>query len=581
MLRKLNKQGYILILILMLNLFLNVYGINWGLPNRWNVDEQVATSLRMLHEKSIVTSDDFGHPTFYYFFLILVLSLFIIFLKFIGYPLATVESAAAVSWIKLTFVAPDFAKGIYFIARFASCLLGVFSVYMVYLIGKRIFNKTTGLLSAAVLSMTMGFAAINHFAKYDSLLHLLMLITIYFCIKAIQGRDFKKYIFLASFFAGISMATKYNGAILVNSIITAYLLHKKREAGVSFKKITSFLFDKIVLGIAGLYILGNLIVWPGLLLNFREYLNSFLYYGTLRAGSPYVLYHSYYVNMVNYFIQITLIFGIPIFIFAIIGTVGYLFKLKKVSAEILILLVIIIPYFLIISSDRHMYHPCTRYIIAIIPFLSLFAGKALNSFLEYGINRILKILVIAFIFIFSFFYTLSADLTFVKDDTRYKATKWVLKNLPENSSIEMLDQIDWLVAADKIVSAYNINFFGNSSKDNVTRIKFKVLRSSNFREDYFKKLNISGIRRDYIMLVFLNASDIPYGAIDTVLTEESKFKYNLVNGKLNYRLVKQFSHPNDKLKSSLIRGLSLPRNIFWNPNPTDYTSPTILIFKKI
>ena len=49
---------YALILALVAALFLSLYGLNWGLPSRWCVDEPVARALKMIAAKSIVPLDD-------------------------------------------------------------------------------------------------------------------------------------------------------------------------------------------------------------------------------------------------------------------------------------------------------------------------------------------------------------------------------------------------------------------------------------------------------------------------------------------------------------------------------------------
>ena len=62
------KQAtWILAFILFLYFTLTVYGITWGLPDRWNVDEQVAKTLRLIHSKSPLTLVDETHPQFYNF----------------------------------------------------------------------------------------------------------------------------------------------------------------------------------------------------------------------------------------------------------------------------------------------------------------------------------------------------------------------------------------------------------------------------------------------------------------------------------------------------------------------------------
>src|SRR3990167_8552207 len=55
--------------IVALNVALTVYGLGWGLPDRWCLDEQVASSLRLLQSRSVLTVVSVIHPQLYNFFL--------------------------------------------------------------------------------------------------------------------------------------------------------------------------------------------------------------------------------------------------------------------------------------------------------------------------------------------------------------------------------------------------------------------------------------------------------------------------------------------------------------------------------
>ena len=75
----LDRESKILIAILLLSIFLNILGVNWGLPDRWNVDEPVAAALKMAYNKQLIPVDDPYHPTFYHFFLIFFMVFLLIY----------------------------------------------------------------------------------------------------------------------------------------------------------------------------------------------------------------------------------------------------------------------------------------------------------------------------------------------------------------------------------------------------------------------------------------------------------------------------------------------------------------------
>ncbi len=64
------KIRLILIALIMMNLFLNIYGNDWVLPSRWYVDEKVSNILHMINDRTLVDVYDFHyHPTGYQLFL--------------------------------------------------------------------------------------------------------------------------------------------------------------------------------------------------------------------------------------------------------------------------------------------------------------------------------------------------------------------------------------------------------------------------------------------------------------------------------------------------------------------------------
>jgi len=91
------------------------------------------------------------------------------YLKLSGYPIEALKRRGFRIMDAYAKLFPDFAVNIYLYSRALSALLGALTVFLIYLIGKKIFNEKAGLLSAAFLAVTMGFAGVNHFAKTQAL----------------------------------------------------------------------------------------------------------------------------------------------------------------------------------------------------------------------------------------------------------------------------------------------------------------------------------------------------------------------------------------------------------------------------
>lgn len=570
-----NKR-LILLAILLLGFILSSYGINWGLPHRWNVDEQVATALRMVGEKSFVPYD-LSHPPLYLYCLIIFLSPYFILLKIINFPFDFIVSAASISWLKLSLVVPEFATSVFLIARMLSAVFGVLTIYAVFLIGKQLYDENTGLISALTLSLCMGFASANHFAQGTSLVNFLYAVTVFFCLKAVDSSDSRKNFFIASFLAGLSLSAKYNGAILIFPLLMASIfIYRKNSPGSNRMNNLSvargMILDKNNRKGVLCYLAGVLLGWPTLITNLKGYYKLFLSenfkflftnhqdYAALKIKTSYVY------GIFNYLKETMHIFGLPISLFVIGGLFYCAFLLFKKNTfikkeKLALILISVLPYFLIVSSfHRPVY---IKYLILVVPVMAVTGGIAIYKFL--GVARFLKFkyFIVVVSFIFSFFYTLSSDLVFAKKDTRYEATDWITKNIANESTIEIFTQPSWVLSSS-IFPKHNIIFLGESSFGTKNLNIYKAFKNSHLTyaglESYFKEISKKMTHSDYILIPYFSDID------NYLLTgpEGDKFIYNLLNEKLNYKLVKEFSSKG---------------HWYWDTK-TDYTSPTILIFKK-
>jgi len=573
-----NKENIFFSLILILNLILTIYGNNWGLPDRWNVDESVATSLKMAAQKTILPPKNDTHPTFYYFFLMLVLSPYIFYLKLSGFPIEQLRQTAAVSWIKFAEVFPEIATNLYFIARCASALLGALTIYLIFLIAARLYNKKVGLYSAGVLAITMGFVAENHFAKSSALVNLLVTVVILLCIKALHEKVFHKYFYLAAFLVGLSFSTKFNGAIGLLSLLTSYLLRKNKaiEEDVALRsmpfrmKLRFYFFSKALFFSLLLICLGIITGYPAIIINSTYFIKGVLYYKVYLPGASQITSVNLHIftGLKNNFLRLISIFGPALCLFVIFGFLKALREIrkKKYQPELLLILIFVFTYFIIFSAfQRYPKMAVVKYIILIIPILSVFGGKAIYDFISIKwLSNRMKVAVLASVFFISVIYTLSLDVTFARKDTRYAVTRWVEENILSGSTISIFDEVDWLFSS-KLLSRYNVIYFGNSSIQSRDKNLFQNLNDEKLREGYFAYLNEYGIRSDYAIVSINSFAKLSDYIIDPGLNVQgNKFMQRLINGELGYKLVKKFE---DKMP------------FFWNPK-NEYMSPTILVYKR-
>lgn len=557
------KIKLILLLLIIVTLFLSIYGNNWGLPSRWYADEKVSNVLHMIAKKTFVDVYDFYyHPTGYQMLLGIFLVPFLVYLKLSGYPLDALKEAASVSWIHMARLFPDFAVNIYIYSRILSAILGVITVYMVFLMGKRLYNEKTGLISAALLSVTMGFAAVNHFAKHISLINLLIVVSLFF---AIRGR-----LLWAAFFVGFSCSVQLNGFLLTLPLLTAFIYN--------YKGFGQFL--KVSIAGSVFYIIGFIIGTPSVLYSLPQYLKTFngLFLTNATAGAESRA--PFFVGPANYLFELLSIYGVFIFFFIICGIIYALINWRNTTKGEVIIDTFVIAYLLIMTVLFTDKYPQTKHIIAIVPLLVLFGGRAISIFLENRkISVFLKYLIVAFVFLYSFVYIIKADMVFAKDDTRYASTEWIRKNVPKGSTIEVFNQIHF-VFEECILDNYEIIYMGHSSKEyNQAKIPRWVDVSD--RDEYVKHLNKDDSLADYIAININHMDKLYAGKFLSYIPGLDSYVKDLFEGKRNFKLVKVFRPKNKKVMHKNLGNIIIFEDIFWNPIP-DYesVSPTIYIFKK-
>lgn len=112
-----------------------------------------------------------------------------------------------------------------FAFRFPSALLGIASVYLIYLIGRRLSSENLGLISALLMGVTVNSVFISRVGLQESYVIFFILLSLYLFLKSLSNNKYLIWTGVAIGFAGL---TKYT-ALIVIPIILAYLALYKRD----------------------------------------------------------------------------------------------------------------------------------------------------------------------------------------------------------------------------------------------------------------------------------------------------------------------------------------------------------------
>jgi 4-amino-4-deoxy-L-arabinose transferase-like glycosyltransferase len=259
--------GGLLAGILLISLGLRIWGSGFGLPAYWlyHPDEHALVD----RAAQILYTGDwnlhrFNYPPFY------------AYLQAGGYAAYFLWGAAQGTWDQIMpFTLPKY----YHIGRLMTGFIGMLTILVIYLAGRELRGRRTGLLAAALLAGCYLHVIHSHYATFDIMVAFLVALTLLFS-ELIQTRQEAKWYFLAGLCAGLAGATKYNGAVvLVLPLLAHMLITPWGEWG--------WLTSRLLL-IPGGFLLGFFGGNPFALGNLPDFLNGlatvFFHYSTQQPG---------------------------------------------------------------------------------------------------------------------------------------------------------------------------------------------------------------------------------------------------------------------------------------------------------
>jgi len=428
-----NKEVGILILIIAGALFLRVYGINYGLPFSYHFDEKAYSGAALNLGKARI--EPLTNPTGYTNILFLEYAAYFVLGKISGlFPTLS-------SYEQLYRTDPS---SFLMLARITSAIFGMLNVWVIYLIGKRVFGNFVGLLAALFLAFAFIHVRDSHYAVPDITVTFFISLTVLLCVLSIQKGSLT-YQYLAAAAGGYSIATKWNVFPILLPLALTYLINLRNmprfqnQPGRS--RIISAIMTIMMLAVA--FFLGafQLFIKPE---PYLDYIQEELSAGA--KGGFYNWQVDILPGWLFYLKSLWIGTGFLLTGLSIIAFIYYLslaIKNRQVNLHV-VLLSFPLAYFLIMGASRHYF---ARYVLPLIPFAALYSGAILHDTYRWlgryrpraGILFItLAVLAVMLPAIAS---DLRSDILLNRKDSRTTAKEWIEANIPEGSKIAM----DWPV----------------------------------------------------------------------------------------------------------------------------------------
>jgi hypothetical protein len=459
----------------------------------------------------------------------------------------------------------------YLVARLLAAVLGAATIYVTYLIGKRLGGAKVGFAAAAVMAIIPLHTVHSHYAAVDVPATFWVSLSLLGAVAAADSRKARWYV-LSGAAAGFAAATKYNCGLVVLSILTAHTLSCIRERTSQNLRARHYLgLPALALACtAAAFLLGT----PGVLIATNEFWRDFSYemrHTSTGHGLVFVGTGSGWWYHLSYNLRYGL--TLPLLVLSVCG-VGYL-AWRRRPAEIALLAFAVVYYGLIGAFEvRFM-----RYLIPILPVLAVAAGTLLSALASPPAEepakrrwpRITALVAGVLACVWSLVYTCAHLTLFVGPDPRDKALAWLVSNAKGESV--GLTTVPWFYSPP--VSIYNggpqsekaFRLYAGQSQFRLTVLGTDAaqLRASQELPKYFV---ISDFEYGDALRL-LSSGSVPPSAVEQV--EAFADFWRALHAK--YKLVAVFS------KNPSLGPLVLPKRAL-PPHDWMYPYPTIRIYQR-
>lgn len=322
------------------------------------------------------------------------------------------------------------------IGRGFVALAGTLTVVVLFRLGRRIADATTGLLAALFLSVAILHVRESHFVMTDVVMTLLVCASLALLLRAFDGaaagtaRDVTAFPFAsAGLVGGLAASTKYNAAAVAASMVAAQLLLAARWRGEAAPLRAWLPLSAYAIAFA----LGFLAGTPYALLDFE----------TFSADLRYDFTHLASAHAVDvgrgwwYHISRSLPYGAgwSIFIAAVVGVVPFAARHRP---HVAIVGAFAATFYLAIGSGYTVFF---RYVLPLVPVLCLFAAVAVRSAAPWIAARtraseraVLVALTLA-VAGPALVNSLWLDVLLARTDTRVLAARWLTPQLRAGDSL--------------------------------------------------------------------------------------------------------------------------------------------------
>lgn len=409
--------------IVLFSFALRLWGINFGLPYEYHVDEvQYVRQAASMGENGLEPVMWNNPPLFKYILL------------------AEYGAAYVIGRVLNIYSSPGMFGAVhtadpsllYLLGRGTSAFFGALTVLLLGIAGKQIFNSRVGFLAAWFLATSFLHVRDSHFAVNDIFVTFLSTLVLYFSLKIYTQNHVKWYV-LAGAALGLGFAAKYTAVFSAISIILAHFL----SSDVNLRKFSELGLSRLVISFVAA-VGAALLASPYFLITPTKVFND-IYTHLYLAGK--LGFDGWQIDpsggYVFYLKSMTWGLGYAILLLSLIGLIVAIVWRSKRAFIILSL-----PILLYIMMGRQQMY-FARFMMPAIPPLLLWSANVLDEAVGKWAStskRTISLALIALaVTIQPLVNSIRLDAILEKEDTRTLAKTWIESNIPDGSKIAL----DW------------------------------------------------------------------------------------------------------------------------------------------
>jgi Dolichyl-phosphate-mannose-protein mannosyltransferase len=421
-----SRSTLILLIVFALALGLRLWGVNFGLPFVYHPDEGALTMPAL----NILRTGDYrpirlDYGSAYIYALTALYIPYFLYGAWRGYFTTVADLPVFADYHRIGAYA---YPAVFLLPRVLTALLGALSVLVVFSLAKRLGGPRAGLIAAALLAIMSLHVSNSHFATVDVPMTFVLMLAMTRILDVYERGDWRDYVW-AGILVGLCASTKFTGGVGFVALLVAHFL-RARDGSQRFN-------HRLAIGAAATA--GGFLIGTPYALDLPYFLNwlavNVQWYGSA-AGEPGVA-----IGDPTWFFYLKELVWNPSILIVVAGAVGIGILARRDWRRGFVLLAFPVAYGVLIVSQASRF---PRFLVPILPFLSLGAGIALDTMAGWlrarwhpanGRAKWSIIALLALVGVFPFAATIQQDALLAVPDVRTVVFDWYKANISPEAKV--------------------------------------------------------------------------------------------------------------------------------------------------